>query len=379
MTRQVSTPEQPTGVEQALAVQANPNALPVWDNPELGDVRAGDLGWAPPAEAVSNLTGRRLFLYRLMAAALLGGSGIKFGARLITDEIWPPNASSLRWLPECEAFARRELPAKTIVSVFQGTGRVHGRPYCEWIARNAYDTERPNSQTLALYTDLANDGSTPSDWALRFIEMSQYGDRMDITAISGGAASAFSGLLKLIKTGIQPPKLGNVIIINGIVDNKDFAHPAMGAALSMYSELSEGTVIDKGSLSIGNRVAQDRREFFTQLLTQPFDLLGNVVYDATHGSPPYMMGNQMRTIKHGVDLDVEGGLLAPAIDRKHTNLVYVFTEADDYVNNGASYERFARFAARHNIPITKVVMPRGTRHADVEAASKRLKPYLQIG
>lgn len=347
--------------------------LPRWDEV----VRVSDLGVAPPEHAAEPLTPRRLFLYRAIAALGLGGMLTKLGLDVWTESIWPPDRTDSRWLPECEPLIQGKRPIERVVKVFQGTGRKHGRPYCEWIAHNAYNTLASDNTTLALYSDLSNKGANAADWGRQIIEARRFTTELDAVAISAGGASLFAGFLWAIRNGIQPVTLGPCVFINAAFDERAFNDKTVGRVASKYSEFSDGTVVDKAGMWMVDSWSKNRRQVLSEFASNPFAWFARMYYEATHGSPPVMMGNQIRTIKFGVDLDRDWQELAPAIG-KDTRFLYIYTPGDRYVNNQVSLDTLARFARRFNIQLDVLETPPGIGHANVEAASRVIGPWLGI-
>jgi hypothetical protein len=348
--------------------------LPYWDEV------VGRTDYAPPNPAEqppSHLTRRELIMYRLMAGGVVGWMLSKLGVKVWTEFIWPPDRTDDRWLPEGEPLLRGERPIERVVKVFQGTGRKHGRPYCEWIAHNAYNTLASDNTTLPLYSDLSNEGATPADWGRQIIDVRRFATEMDAVAISAAGSSLFAGLRWALRMGNQPVTLGRCVFINAVFDERGFSDKPVGKIASKYSELSDGTVIDKGGMWVVDSWAKDRRAVLEELRRNPFAWFGRLYHEATHGSPPVMMGNQIRTVKFGVDLDRDWQELAPVITKK-TRFLYVYTPDDRYVNNRVSLDTLARFAKRFDIPLDVLVTPPGIGHADVEAASLAIGPWLGL-
>jgi hypothetical protein len=371
-----------TEVDVATAVQSAPAPLPRWDDVVRtgGDesvIRVSDLGVAPPDSEGPHITRRELLLYRLLAGGLGAAVLAKLGMNVWTEFIWPSDRTDSRWLPEGEALVRGKRPIERVFKVFQGTGRKHGRPYCEWIAHNAYNTLASDNTTLPLYSDLANGGATPADWARQIVDVRRFAPEMDAVAISAGGASLFAGLLSAIRMGIQPVTLGHCVFVNSAFDERAFDDKVVGKLASRYSEFSDGTVVDKAGMWVVDSWAKDRRTVLREWRENPLGWLAKLHYEATHGSPPVMMGNQIRTVKFGVHLDRDWQELAPAISPR-TRFLYLYTPGDRYVNNDVSLQTLARFARRHNIPLSVLPTPPGIGHADVEAASKVIGPWLGV-
>lgn len=337
-----------------------------------GVVASGDQ--RPPVSFMGVVIPRRAF-EQLCAYGVLAVVAGKLSLDIATEMAWPYNETGFHVLPECAAMIA-EPPAKAAaigraVMVCQGTGRIHARPYCERVAYNAYHVRNPDNSTLMMYADLANYGATEEDWAVVFSRAGRYVDELDVVGISGGMASALGGLRTVKKWGRNlHMRLG--VFINGVTSEDDFANRAAGESLARLAGASKGTVLDKGLMNIGEQA--DRGEL-DSYLDSPVDWVRRWWFDATHGSPPPMTRNQMEVMEN-MDTDRDWRDWQGIID-ENTRLLYVRLVGDKYVNNDASIARLGRLAARLGATLEIVDLPVGTPHADMDAASHKIRPWVE--